>query len=195
MSEQIEVTVHGRMGSGPVDVRTLDAFCRMITCVHQMIEDGAFSEGVGMATRIISGHEWRQRAEAAEAKVDRLEALLDRAYPWLHNPYHGTSDFANAAEGDAVIEAVQTAIQHVPDDQESLIGSVLYGPCDGFFGQAHYGAWVVEAEGKDYVIARALDKQEAAGPRVAVFHPTHNRRALIEKWSSEESRRLWMDED
>jgi hypothetical protein len=134
--------------------------------------------------------------------IDRMVMVI--------NPYHNGPNWIEVCtdclrlgdrvvgpedEGDAVIEAVQTAIQHVPEDQEGHIGSVLYGPCDGFFGQHHYGAWVIEAEGKDYIVARALDKQEAAGPRVAVFHPTHDRRALIEKWGSEESRRLWTDED
>lgn len=38
----IAVTVHGRIGSGPVDVRTLEAFCEMIRCVQRMIDDGAF---------------------------------------------------------------------------------------------------------------------------------------------------------
>lgn len=40
----IEVTVHGRIGSGPVDVRTLDAFCRMIRCVQDAIDAGHFDE-------------------------------------------------------------------------------------------------------------------------------------------------------
>jgi len=119
---EIQVTVHGRIGSGPVDVRTLDAFCRMVTLVHDMIEDGAFSEGAGMATRIVSGREWRQRAETAEAKVAKLEHLLARAYPWLHNPYRADDgsafDFALAAEGDEIVRDVELAIQHLPDDKE-----------------------------------------------------------------------------
>lgn len=42
--EAVEVTVHGRIGSGPVDVRTLEAFGRMVQCVKQMIDDGYFNE-------------------------------------------------------------------------------------------------------------------------------------------------------
>jgi hypothetical protein len=40
--DPIQVTVHGRIGSGPVDLRTLEAFAEMIRCAHKMIEDGAF---------------------------------------------------------------------------------------------------------------------------------------------------------
>lgn len=116
---EIQVTVHGRIGSGPVDVRTLDAFCRMVTLVHDMIEDGAFSEGAGMATRIVSGREWRQRAEAAEAKVSKLERLLARVYPFLTWPddVRG-ADHALDAEFDGIVTDVQVAIQHLPDDKE-----------------------------------------------------------------------------
>ena len=63
-------------------------------------------------------------------RIDYLERLLSRAYPWLHNPYHGTTDIANMAEGDAVIEAVQFAIQHVPDEPDQLL-SLPCGSCDG----------------------------------------------------------------
>jgi hypothetical protein len=73
---------------------------------------------------------WKQRAQVATDKVKELERLLSRAYPWLHNPYHGTTDYANEAEGDAVIEAVQTAIQHVPDEPDPLL-KLPCGSCDG----------------------------------------------------------------
>jgi hypothetical protein len=70
------------------------------------------------------------RVIALAERIDYLERLLYRAYPWLHNPYHGTTDYANAAEGDAVIEAVQTVIQHVPDEPDPLL-SLPCGSCDG----------------------------------------------------------------
>lgn len=64
------------------------------------------------------------------SEVRRLQRLLDRAYPWLHNPYHGTGDIANAAEGDAVIEAVQTVIQHLTEEPDPLL-KLPCGSCDG----------------------------------------------------------------
>jgi len=71
-------------------------------------------------------------------RIEYLERLLSRAYPWLHNPYHGTTDIANAAEGDAVIEAVQTAIQHVPDEPDPL----LRLPCASCDGAGRIGALI-----------------------------------------------------
>jgi hypothetical protein len=65
-----------------------------------------------------------------EDRVTYLEHLLSRAYPWLHNPYHETTDIANALEGDAVIEAVQTVIQHVPDESDPLL-KLPCASCDG----------------------------------------------------------------
>jgi hypothetical protein len=73
---------------------------------------------------------WKQRAQVATDKVKELERLLSRAYPWLHNPYHGTTDYANAAEGDAVIEAVQTVAQRVPDEPDPLL-KLPCASCDG----------------------------------------------------------------
>lgn len=73
---------------------------------------------------------WKQRAQVVADRVKELERLLSRAYPWLHNPYHGTADWANAAEGAAVIEAVQTAIQHGPDEPDPLL-KLPCGSCDG----------------------------------------------------------------
>lgn len=73
---------------------------------------------------------WKQRAQVATDRVRELERLLSRAYPWLHNPYHGTTDYANEAEGNAVIEAVQFAIQHVPDEPDPLL-SLKCASCDG----------------------------------------------------------------
>ena len=72
----------------------------------------------------------RSIIEQRDKKIKNLERLLYRAYPWLHNPYHGTTDIANAAEGDAVIEAVQFAIQHVPDEPDPLL-KLPCGSCDG----------------------------------------------------------------
>lgn len=68
--------------------------------------------------------------ESLVGEVRRLQRLLDRAYPWLHNPYHGTSDIANAAEGDAVIEAVQTVIQHLKEEPDPLL-KLPCASCDG----------------------------------------------------------------
>jgi hypothetical protein len=70
------------------------------------------------------------RVIALAERIGYLERLLYRAYPWLHNPYHGTTDYANAAEGDAVIEAVQTVIQHVPYEPDPLL-NLPCGSCDG----------------------------------------------------------------
>jgi hypothetical protein len=73
---------------------------------------------------------WKQRAQVSADRIKELERLLSRAYPWLHNPYHGTNDIANEAEGDAVIEAVQFAIQHVPDEPDPLL-ALPCASCDG----------------------------------------------------------------
>lgn len=42
--EPIEATIHGRIGSGPVDAQTVDAFCEMVLCVKQAIDDGYFDD-------------------------------------------------------------------------------------------------------------------------------------------------------
>lgn len=64
------------------------------------------------------------------AEVRRLQRLLDRAYPWLHNPYVGTSDVANAAEGDAVIREVEHAIAHLKEQPDPLL-ALPCASCDG----------------------------------------------------------------
>lgn len=63
--------------------------------------------------------EWRQRAEAAEAKIDKLENLLARAYSFLTWPddVRG-ADTALDAEFDGIVTDVEVAIQHLPDDKE-----------------------------------------------------------------------------
>lgn len=65
-------------------------------------------------TKAAGERSWQQIAENTATEHDATLALLARAYPWLHNPYRGTVDVDDAAEGDAVIEAVELAIQHVP---------------------------------------------------------------------------------
>jgi hypothetical protein len=54
-----------------------------------------------------------------EAKVERLEQLLARAYPFLTWPdeIRGT-DLALDAEFDGIVRDVEVAIQHLPDDKE-----------------------------------------------------------------------------
>jgi hypothetical protein len=56
--------------------------------------------------------------------VDERTRLEDRV------TYHETTDIANALEGDAVIEAVQTVIQHVPDESDPLL-KLPCASCDG----------------------------------------------------------------
>jgi hypothetical protein len=60
----------------------------------------------------------------------RLLRLLDRAYPWLHNPYRWTSDFANDAEAQDVIRSVEQAIAHLKEEPDPLL-SLPCGSCDG----------------------------------------------------------------
>ena len=76
------------------------------------------------------GYLWKQRAQTGADRIKELERLLSRAYPWLHNPYHGTTDYANEAEGDAVIKAVEFAIRHVPDEPDPLL-ALPCASCDG----------------------------------------------------------------
>lgn len=53
------------------------------------------------------------------AKIDKLENLLARAYPFLTWPdeVRGTDPTLDA-EFDAIVTDVEVAIQHLPDDKE-----------------------------------------------------------------------------
>lgn len=64
------------------------------------------------------------------SEVRKLQRLLDRAYPWVHNPYRGTSDVINAAEGDAIILEVETVIQHLKEEPDPLL-NLPCASCDG----------------------------------------------------------------
>lgn len=66
------------------------------------------------------------RADAADAvedrlraKIEKLEVLLARAYPFLTwSDEIRDADPALDAEFDAIVRDVEVAIQHLPDDKE-----------------------------------------------------------------------------
>jgi hypothetical protein len=61
----------------------------------------------------------QQLTAALVAKVDRLETLLARAYPFLTWPDEVRgADPSLDAEFDGIVSDIQVAIQHLPDDTE-----------------------------------------------------------------------------
>ena len=71
----------------------------------------------------------------------------------------------------------------------SNIGRVIYGFCGGFFGRDSYSDKRIEAEGIDWVVARAM--QRNAEPEFASFDSPAEKQHLIDEWASEESRLAW----
>lgn len=61
---------------------------------------------------------WKDRAGRAEDENDRLTKILARAYPFLTWPddVRG-ADTKLDAEFDAIVRAVEVAIQHLPDEK------------------------------------------------------------------------------
>jgi len=65
------------------------------------------------------------------------------------------------------------------------VGRIIYGYCNGFFGRDSYNNKRIEAEGIDWVVARAID--EDASPEFAEFSSTSDKQKYIEDWSKDTS--------
>ncbi len=65
------------------------------------------------------------------------------------------------------------------------VGIIIYGFCSGFFGRDSYSDKQIEAEGKDWIVARALD-DENARPEFADFNNEEEKNMYIKKWMNQE---------
>jgi hypothetical protein len=63
----------------------------------------------------------------------------------------------------------------------SNIGRMIYGSCNGYFGRDEYSPKRIEAEGADWVVARALE--EFATPLFAAFESRQDKEQLLESWA------------
>jgi hypothetical protein len=113
-------------------VTTIDltARCARYEEALQMIAKGDSDPTILALLAYAALHNQPPVETAVEQRISGLLRLLDRAYPWLHNPYRGTTDIANRAEGDAVIREVEQAIAHLKDEPDPLL-SLPCASCDG----------------------------------------------------------------
>ncbi len=72
-----------------------------------------------------------------------------------------------------------------------MIGTTLWGYCNGFFGRDSYSPKRVEALGVDWVVARQLD--EEAAPEFASFDTPTDLSAYLTAWSSTAAKSEWSD--
>jgi hypothetical protein len=49
---------------------------------------------------------------------------------------------------------------YAPDTCPLAVGDVLHGFCGGYFGRDHYDCCVIEAVGPDWIVTRALDRDD-----------------------------------
>jgi hypothetical protein len=71
--------------------------------------------------------------EQRDKKIAELKRLLDRAYPWLHNPYTPSQDALLCAQFDAIRREIQVVIAHLPEQDEPPV-TLPCGSCDGVGG-------------------------------------------------------------
>ena len=66
------------------------------------------------------------------AEVRRLQRLLDRAYPWLHNPYTPRQDARLCAQFDTMKREIEVVISHLAEiDEDSERVTSPCASCDG----------------------------------------------------------------
>lgn len=70
--------------------------------------------------------------ESLVAEVRRLKRLLDRAYPWLHNPYTPRLDARLCAQFGEMKREIEVVISHLPEvDEDNERVALPCGSCDG----------------------------------------------------------------
>jgi hypothetical protein len=72
----------------------------------------------------------RSIIEQRDRNIADLKRLLDRAYPWLHNPYTPSQDALLCAQFDAIKREIQVVIAHLPEKDEPPV-TLPCGSCDG----------------------------------------------------------------
>ena len=65
----------------------------------------------------------------------------------------------------------------------SNIGKVLYGFCNGYFGRDSYEDKRIEAEGVDWIVARATEEDYL--PEFCSFENEEKKQEYINEWGKE----------
>ncbi len=86
-----------------------------------------------------------------------------------------------------VIDEAETE-ENGEENKMTNIGKVLYGYCNGYFGNDSHHDKIIEAEGDDWVVARDVtDKMKR--PEFARFSSSATKDLLIQQWGKS----LWSD--
>jgi hypothetical protein len=64
------------------------------------------------------------------------------------------------------------------------IGRIIYGYCEGYFGRDHYGEWLIEAEGVDWIVVRDIDGNFGSSRSdFTSFKDEKEKQEKIKEWS------------
>jgi len=61
-----------------------------------------------------------------------------------------------------------------------LVGQIIYGYCEGYFGRDSYGEKIIEAIGANWIVARDIDNRTVS---FATFDTQDEMIECIKKWS------------